>query len=122
MTITDLATSTQLQKDIDYTLGYDNNTNAGEAQVIITLQGNYAGTLTIEFTIQISGMEITASDYKGTYDGGPHSITLEVTKPETGAQIYYSTTEELNESNYNTAGTTTKPEATDAGETTSINA
>ena len=40
-----------LQEDIDYTLSYDNNTNAGEATVTVTGAGNYAGTINLPFTI-----------------------------------------------------------------------
>lgn len=40
-----------LEKDVDYTLTYENNTNAGEATVKVTGINNYCGEYTSQFTI-----------------------------------------------------------------------
>ena len=43
--------TTQLVKDRDYTLSYNNNVNAGTASVTITGKGNYTGSKTVNFKI-----------------------------------------------------------------------
>ena len=40
-----------LEKDKDYTLTYENNTNVGKGKVIVTFIGNYTGTASFEFDI-----------------------------------------------------------------------
>lgn len=40
-----------LEKDVDYTLSYENNTNAGTATVKVTGIGNYSGEYTSQFTV-----------------------------------------------------------------------
>lgn len=45
------SSTTFLTKDVDYTVDYDNNTNVGEASIIITGMGNYKGTFTDTFSI-----------------------------------------------------------------------
>ena len=42
---------TQLSKDTDYTLAYENHTNVGTATVTVTGTGNYTGTASTTFTI-----------------------------------------------------------------------
>ncbi|MCI8973937.1 MAG: hypothetical protein HFH79_10170 [Lachnospiraceae bacterium] len=64
----------------DYTVSYRNNTNKGEAEVIIKGKGNYAQTITGKFTIQpkqISELEITATDYL-IYNGKEQNISVTV--------------------------------------------
>ncbi len=64
----------------DYTVSYRNNTNKGEAQVLIKGKGNYAQTITGKFTIQpkqISELEITATDYL-IYNGKEQNISVTV--------------------------------------------
>lgn len=46
--------SRTLTKNTDYTIGYENNTNAGTATVTITGKGNYTGTASKTFTITYS--------------------------------------------------------------------
>ena len=43
--------STTLVKNVDYTLSYYNNVNAGTARVVITGKGNYTGTKTLYYSI-----------------------------------------------------------------------
>ncbi len=57
--------STILVKDIDYTVSYRNNINAGNANIDITFLGNYSGSTTIEFEIlpiQIAPQDLVLSD------------------------------------------------------------
>ncbi len=56
----------------DYTVSHANNTNAGTATVTITGIGNYAGSITKNFTISvksISDLTATLSTTSYTYDG-----------------------------------------------------
>ena len=107
----------ELTLDEDYTVGYEENTNAGPAIVTITGKGNYTGTKSTTFTIDKADMTVTADDYNDTYDGMPHAITLNITKPASGAKVYYSTEEELTDANHVSAGTEEVPTRTDAGNT-----
>ena len=52
--------STTLTHNIDYTVSYFNNTNAGTATVMITGKGNYTGTKTATFKINKAAQSITA--------------------------------------------------------------
>lgn len=45
------ADGTKLVKNVDYTLSYFNNTNAGKAKLVITGKGKYTGTITKYYTI-----------------------------------------------------------------------
>ena len=85
--------SITLIQDQDYTVSYENNTNAGTGKVIITGTGNYEGTATKNFTIQGESMVVNAEGYTGTYDGNAYGITVTVTDPEDGATVKYGTTE-----------------------------
>ena len=49
-----------------------------------------AGEKLITLTVDKGTMEYTATDYSTTYDGQPHSISVNVTKPE-GTTVTYST-------------------------------
>ena len=64
-----------LVEDIDYTVSYKDNINAGTAKVIITGKGNYTGTINYGFTINPKefdskeidiALEKTAYEYTGT--------------------------------------------------------
>ena len=54
------------------------------------------------------------TNYSGTYDGSSKSITVSVSS---SATMYYSTSTQLNASNYATSGTTTNPTRTNTGTT-----
>ena len=82
-----------LRADIDYTVTYKNNTNVGDAEVIIEGKGNYSGKIEKSFKIvaaEITG--VTAEGYEGIYDGKAHSITLNGV-PD-GATVTYAETED----------------------------
>lgn len=77
----------------DYTLSYANNVSYGTATVTITGKNNFAGTVTKTFKVAKTLIRYTASGYTGVYDGKAHGITINVTKPTTGATITYSPAE-----------------------------
>ncbi len=59
-----------LTKGTDYTVAYENNTNAGTGTVTVTGKGNYKGTLTKEFTITPAAIgKVTLESTKMTYTG-----------------------------------------------------
>ena len=51
-----------LVPEVDYTVSYENNKNAGQGTVWITGRGKYAGTVKTEFTIQKAVLTVTAPD------------------------------------------------------------
>ena len=69
------------------------------------------------YTITKTDLKVTASAYSGTYDGGEHSITVDV-EGNTEAVVYYSDTTELTIDNYNAAGSLAAPTRKNAGKTT----
>ena len=107
--------TTRLNLNEDYSLVYSENINAGSAIITITGKGNYMGSLTKSFTISKAMMEVIAGSYSGIYDGKSHSITLNVNRPQNDVAIYYSTTTELNSSNYRDIGRTVKPYRIEGG-------
>ena len=66
-----------LVKDTDYTVTYKNNVNPGTASVIITLKGNYTGTVTKTFRIiapiDISKLDVQVAQSNVVYLGRPIS-------------------------------------------------
>ncbi len=69
----------QLIRDTDYEVKYFNNTNAGQATVVVHGIGDYAGSAETTFTIHKADQTITASDLSLTY---PESGTIEVSGNE----------------------------------------
>ena len=51
-----------LVPEVDYTVSYENNKNAGQGTVWITGRDKYAGTVKTEFTIQKAVLTVTAPD------------------------------------------------------------
>jgi len=69
--------SVVLTKDVDYTVAYLNNVNAGTATVVVTGQGNYSGTKTATFTITRTVFAIEAEDAESGADVA--GVTVDVT-------------------------------------------
>lgn len=69
VTVTDGTTT--LVAGTDYTVAYSNNTNAGQATVTVTGQGNYSGTASTSFTISRKSL----ADTDITISGLPESVT-----------------------------------------------
>lgn len=82
-----------LVKASDYEVSYSDNVDYGTATVTITGKNNFAGTVTKTFKVAKTLIRYTASGYTGVYDGKAHGITINVTKPTTGATITYSPAE-----------------------------
>ena len=82
-----------LQKDTDYTLVYENNTNAGSAQVVVTAMGNnFTGTTVENFTIDpksITDPTVTVSPIPAqNWDGkNPIRPTVTITDNATGKEL-----------------------------------
>ena len=56
-----------LKENIDYTISYMNNVNAGTGTIIIVCAGNYTGTFIKEFTIGKKDLTVTSNSYELTY-------------------------------------------------------
>ncbi|MBQ8279918.1 MAG: InlB B-repeat-containing protein [Roseburia sp.] len=68
---------TILEKDVDYTVTYENNVNIGTATAVITGIGSFEGTARKQFKIQAKGLETGfVSDIKG------EAYTGEAIRPE----------------------------------------
>ncbi len=70
-----------LKEGTDYTLSYQNNTNAGTATCIATGMGNFTGSLALDFDIirkQISSATLTAVANR-TYTGAEHKPQVTAT-------------------------------------------
>lgn len=101
-------------------------TNTGNYTATASIQSvtggiaeNYELTNTTrDFKIVKGNIEVEAADYEGRYDKQAHTITLTVTKPETGATVYYSQSVALTEDNYQAIGSTTIPTQTELGVST----
>lgn len=66
---------TVLTKDTDYTLTYQNNTNAGTATVTVTGKGNYAGSQVLTFPIDRAKVTITPENTGKTYGQADGELT-----------------------------------------------
>ena len=69
----------ELVKGTDYTVGYKDNVNAGEATIIITGIGNYKGSVEKKFTIK--ELKIDIRGYVATLNPDTTSYNGEVQKP-----------------------------------------
>lgn len=67
------------------------NTGIFKVKVITAANGNYAaGEAVITLTVENGTILYNATDYSGTYDGKPHSISVDVTSPSS-TNVTYST-------------------------------
>lgn len=85
---------TTLVNGTDYTVSYENNTNAGTASVIITGIGSYTGYVTKEFTIKKIANTITAKSFTRTYSTKGQSFGLGV-KVKSGTPTYKSSSKSV---------------------------
>lgn len=94
-----------------------NTSPIGEYDIVASYNNdNYDATLVKgKYTITKADLTTSATGYSGKYDGEAHSISVDV--GDSDAVVYYGT-EELTAENYKTAGSTTNPAYTDAGEYT----
>ncbi|MCR5473831.1 MAG: DUF6273 domain-containing protein [Lachnospiraceae bacterium] len=74
-----------LKVDIDYTLSYKNNKNAGTAKVTITGKGDYTGSVTKSFKIKQAANKLNVKAKKDTYSA---SYSKNKNKSISGTKIY----------------------------------
>ena len=99
---------TTLEEDVDYTLVYENNIDAGTATVTLTGKGNYEGTQTAEFTIEKGDITTTApTAVEGLVYNAQAQTLIEAGQAE-GGEMQYS----FDGENFST----TLPTGTEAGE------
>ena len=79
VTVTD--GSKTLESGTDYTISYENNTNAGTATATVTGQGNYQGDVAKNFTISPKGLmaDMVADIAAQTYTGSALTPALTIT-------------------------------------------
>ena len=85
----------KLEKDKDYTVTYESNTNAGTATAKITGQGNYTGEVNKTFTINPRALENAQVVVRGglfTYDGTAKvpTVTVKLGEKELSADTDYT--------------------------------
>ena len=98
-----------LTQDVDYTVAYEDNIDAGTASVVFSGMGGYYGSFKKTFKIlPIKMTGITANAYSGVYDKMGHTFTL--SGVPAGAKVTYSETED---GEYSSA----KPTRVEVGET-----
>jgi hypothetical protein len=91
-----------LEKGVDYTVSYSNNTNAGTAKITITGKGDYTGDKVINFTInKASGATVSApiqnSNYLEYVNGATDwNIINAVTPPINGQSVEYGMSTKTN--------------------------
>lgn len=76
-----------LKKDVDYTVTYSNNINAGTATITVTGIGNYKGTKTATFPIAAAPI----TDAAVTVAAGPHAYTGSPITPEVTVKLGQTT-------------------------------
>ncbi|MCM1088175.1 MAG: lectin like domain-containing protein [Muribaculaceae bacterium] len=103
---------TVLKKNKDYAISYKNNTNAGEAAVVITGKGNYNGTKELAFTIRkkvADTLVVTVPDktYTGAEIKSPVTVKAGQKKLKAGTDYTYTYDDNINVS-YREDGTVDK--------------
>ena len=97
VTVKDIARNVNLTNNTDYTFTYNNNTNAGTANVSVVGKGNYTGNVFVNYTINKKPVAIPTYADK-TYNGSVQSIA-ELTA---GYQFSGGTTSATNVGTYTT--------------------
>ncbi len=78
-TITVKDGETELKEGTDYTVKYQDNTNAGTAKYTVTGKGNYIGTVNGEFTIDQATITVTAENKTKTEGDADPELTYTAT-------------------------------------------
>lgn len=76
--------SATLVKDTDYTVSYTNNTNAGTATVTVSGKGNYTGSKTANFAIELPDgkIDINTATITSAYTSGDFNPLAEYRQPK----------------------------------------
>ena len=78
----------ELTQDVDYTVAYENNTNAGTASVLVTGINNYRETVFKEFKISKAASTILLNNRTAAYSGKTINIRKAQTTGSTGRISY----------------------------------
>lgn len=70
--------STKLEKDVDYTLRYTDNTDAGTAMVIAEGINNFYGVIGASWIINNADITVVAPGQTYIYDGTPQGLDIQV--------------------------------------------
>ncbi len=84
------ANGRELTEGVDYTLSYENNVKAGNASVIVTGKGNYAGTQRVTFVIQPAKAEIAAVSTTKNLEEPDPRFTANVTGAKGADKLNYT--------------------------------
>ena len=79
-----------LVEDTDYTLSWQNSTNAGTATVTVTGKGNYTGTKSASFKINKAASTVSLADQTLAYTGETRAYSGKVTKSGSGGRVTYA--------------------------------
>lgn len=97
VTVKDIARNLNLTNNTDYTFSFNNNTNAGTANVSVVGKGNYTGNVLVNFTINKKSVAVPTYADK-TYNGNVQSISALAT----GYKFSGGTTSATNVGTYTT--------------------
>lgn len=99
----------ELEKDVDYTVAYEDNKNAGTATVVVTGIGNYSGTASRNFVIEkvdIEKTNISLAYSETSFTGGSKEPNVVVTTAR-GTTLKKGTNYTVSYINNKNAGTAT---------------
>ncbi len=88
-------TGTTLRENIDYTLNYYNNTNAGIATITITGKGEYSGSITKTFNIVQNSITISASNIVLNYSEKERILKLNASATNNATLSYKSNNDDV---------------------------
>ena len=77
----------QLASGTDFDAVYADNTKAGTASVTLTGKGNYAGTVTVSFTVEPLTVIVEWGEKEFRYDGSEHGLTATITNLAEGDEV-----------------------------------
>lgn len=81
-----------LVENTDYTISYENNTNAGVATVKATGMGNYTGEVSTTFNINNANITVSSENQSYIYDKLPHGLGVTVSVIDGTPTISYRLT------------------------------
>ncbi len=84
----------QLTLGVDYTVGYEDNVEAGQATVTISGMGNFNGETTANFTIEKADATITVDTTSYAKTFGDDDFNLGVTDSNQEADVIYTSSDE----------------------------
>ena len=94
--VTDVTTTDgmSLTENTDYIVNGNTGIDKNDYTVTVTGLGNFTNIATANWKIVEKAMTVKADNVTVTYDGKEHGIKVEVSDPESGAEVKYGTTED----------------------------